>query len=148
MSVFINRRLYQEMMVNKIRSIVARVWSNSHVECYGSYATHLCIPSSDLDLVVLLSPSSTLLCSDKSVETNAYVGTLLPPNLAKRTRAHLCTCSARAQAIICCDEIGHTCKYWSRSCVNTIGSIPYSSSIQPRYLLARFTTTIICSCDQ
>jgi hypothetical protein len=59
-------------MISKIRAIVTKLWSNSLVECYGSYATSLCIPSSDLDLVVLLSASSTLLCGYKSVETNKY----------------------------------------------------------------------------
>ncbi len=77
-----HRRVYQELMISKIRAIVAKLWSNSLVECYGSYATSLCIPSSDLDLVVLLSAASTLLCGYKSVETNKYRKAPIPAAMA------------------------------------------------------------------
>jgi hypothetical protein len=76
-------------MISKIRAIVAKLWSNSLVECYGSYATSLCIPSSDLDLVVLLSAASTLLCGYKSVETNKYRKAPIPAALAFGCPDHL-----------------------------------------------------------
>eukprot|EP01117_Protostelium_nocturnum_P003722 TRINITY_DN1499_c1_g2_i2.p1 TRINITY_DN1499_c1_g2~~TRINITY_DN1499_c1_g2_i2.p1 ORF type:complete len:600 (+),score=145.72 TRINITY_DN1499_c1_g2_i2:2040-3839(+) len=41
-----------EEMIRKITIMVVRLWEGAKVEIYGSYATSLCIPSSDVDLVV------------------------------------------------------------------------------------------------
>ncbi len=130
-------------MISKIRAIVAKLWSNSLVECYGSYATSLCIPSSDLDLVVLLSAASTLLCGYKSVETNKYRKAPIPAATALAVLiTYPCVAHtlyvARAPMTTCFDETGRTCRFWSRSCASMIGCIRSSSSTRPRY--ARVTT--------
>lgn len=40
-------------MLQKIKDLVISIWPEASVGIYGSYATGLCIPSSDLDLVIL-----------------------------------------------------------------------------------------------
>eukprot|EP01087_Luapelamoeba_hula_P007676 TRINITY_DN1877_c1_g1_i1.p1 TRINITY_DN1877_c1_g1~~TRINITY_DN1877_c1_g1_i1.p1 ORF type:complete len:1456 (+),score=169.66 TRINITY_DN1877_c1_g1_i1:180-4547(+) len=67
-----SQRVLQENMLLKLRTIIKQLWGpGSRVECYGSFATDLGIPSSDLDLVVILphpspDPSSDLLKRDWS----------------------------------------------------------------------------------
>jgi hypothetical protein len=48
-----------EAILEKLHAIASSLWQNSHIKIYGSYATSLCIPSSDLDLVVM-GASSTM----------------------------------------------------------------------------------------
>ncbi|KAL6065554.1 hypothetical protein QOT17_010185 [Balamuthia mandrillaris] len=54
------RKTEQEEMIQKMRAIVYSLWPYpaARVECYGSFATGLAIPSSDLDMVVLLSAAA------------------------------------------------------------------------------------------
>jgi len=40
-------------MIEHVKKVVSSLWPESRVEMYGSHATSLCIPSSDLDLVVI-----------------------------------------------------------------------------------------------
>ncbi len=42
-----------DAMIEKIQMIASTLWHSACVKVYGSYATCLCIPSSDLDLVVM-----------------------------------------------------------------------------------------------
>eukprot|EP01119_Soliformovum_irregulare_P009957 TRINITY_DN2401_c0_g1_i2.p1 TRINITY_DN2401_c0_g1~~TRINITY_DN2401_c0_g1_i2.p1 ORF type:complete len:618 (-),score=188.47 TRINITY_DN2401_c0_g1_i2:104-1957(-) len=42
-----------EVLIVRIRTIVQSIWPTAVVEAYGSYVTNLCLPSSDLDLVVI-----------------------------------------------------------------------------------------------
>ena len=51
------QRPYRETAITKIRDIVAGIWPQAHVEVFGSYATDLCLPSSDIDIVVVGAPS-------------------------------------------------------------------------------------------
>jgi DNA polymerase sigma len=51
---FLARLNRQQQMIQRVRSAVARLWAGAHVEVYGSYSTCLSIPSSDLDLVVIM----------------------------------------------------------------------------------------------
>lgn len=46
------KSVQQQKMLHKIQSIVERIWPTGRVHAYGSFATGLSIPSSDLDLVV------------------------------------------------------------------------------------------------
>ncbi len=47
-----DRRPLQLAVVNALRVAVAALWPGARVEVYGSFATELCAPSSDIDLVV------------------------------------------------------------------------------------------------
>jgi DNA polymerase sigma len=40
-------------MVKKVENTVKSLWKDASVKIYGSFATNLSIPSSDLDLVVI-----------------------------------------------------------------------------------------------
>ncbi len=81
------QRPFREMAISKIRAIVSGLWPQvplleglhmtrereneklieltcvcvvlwqAHVEVFGSYATGLCLPSSDIDIVVVGAPS-------------------------------------------------------------------------------------------
>eukprot|EP01114_Cavostelium_apophysatum_P017166 TRINITY_DN5034_c0_g2_i1.p1 TRINITY_DN5034_c0_g2~~TRINITY_DN5034_c0_g2_i1.p1 ORF type:complete len:962 (+),score=288.02 TRINITY_DN5034_c0_g2_i1:260-3145(+) len=46
-------RVQADSMIRKVQDVVNAIWPNAIVKVYGSYSTALCIPSSDLDLVVL-----------------------------------------------------------------------------------------------
>jgi Poly(A) RNA polymerase, mitochondrial-like, central palm domain/Cid1 family poly A polymerase len=46
------RAKLQRQMIGRLQSLVARLWRSARVAPYGSFATDLSIPSSDLDLVV------------------------------------------------------------------------------------------------
>ena len=43
-------------MINKVRECVLGLWPQACVECYGSFMTGLCLPTSDLDLVLMGVP--------------------------------------------------------------------------------------------
>lgn len=40
-------------MTSKILQVARKIWENASLKIYGSFATSLAIPSSDLDIVVL-----------------------------------------------------------------------------------------------
>lgn len=46
------KTLQQQKLLQRIQAIVERIWAGARVDPYGSFATGLSIPSSDLDLVV------------------------------------------------------------------------------------------------
>ncbi len=46
----------REMLVDLCRSIVAELWPQATLEVFGSYATSMYLPSSDIDMVVLDCP--------------------------------------------------------------------------------------------
>lgn len=46
------RRAWQMAVINATRSCIACLWPGARVEVFGSFATSLCAPSSDIDLVV------------------------------------------------------------------------------------------------
>jgi len=49
-----------EKMIQRISQATKRLWPNSEVVSFGSFATNLCIPSSDIDLVCLVrDPNET-----------------------------------------------------------------------------------------
>eukprot|EP01099_Mayorella_cantabrigiensis_P003172 TRINITY_DN2470_c0_g2_i1.p1 TRINITY_DN2470_c0_g2~~TRINITY_DN2470_c0_g2_i1.p1 ORF type:complete len:1346 (+),score=243.05 TRINITY_DN2470_c0_g2_i1:42-4079(+) len=43
---------YAEVVVRRVSEVVNEIWPEAKLEIYGSYGSGLCIPSSDLDLVV------------------------------------------------------------------------------------------------
>eukprot|EP00178_Gracilaria_changii_P011163 TRINITY_DN319_c1_g1_i1.p1 TRINITY_DN319_c1_g1~~TRINITY_DN319_c1_g1_i1.p1 ORF type:complete len:955 (-),score=145.86 TRINITY_DN319_c1_g1_i1:646-3405(-) len=47
----------RENMVNKVKSIVKALWPGSHAEVFGSYATNVFLPSSDIDMCVTNTPT-------------------------------------------------------------------------------------------
>jgi len=51
-SLSLERRPWQMAVVNALRVVVTDLWPTARVEVYGSFATQLCAPSSDIDLVV------------------------------------------------------------------------------------------------
>lgn len=57
---FMARLNRQQQMIQRVRWAVARLWPGAQVEVYGSYATCLSIPSSDLDLVVVMPMPSNV----------------------------------------------------------------------------------------
>ena len=46
------RRPWKQAVINAARTAVASLWPDARVEVYGSFATGLCAPSSDIDLVI------------------------------------------------------------------------------------------------
>ncbi|PRP86711.1 PAP-associated domain-containing protein 5-like [Planoprotostelium fungivorum] len=46
-------------IIRRITLMVKRLWDGAYVETYGSYATFLCIPASDIDLVVFGADTSS-----------------------------------------------------------------------------------------
>ena len=46
------RRPWQLAAIERVRTIILGLWPHSAVEVYGSFATGLAIPASDVDLVV------------------------------------------------------------------------------------------------
>ncbi|CAK9272135.1 unnamed protein product [Sphagnum jensenii] len=49
-------RIRAETAVNCVREAVKQLWPSADVEVFGSFATGLCLPHSDVDVVVLDSP--------------------------------------------------------------------------------------------
>ncbi|KAI0567081.1 Nucleotidyltransferase [Gracilaria domingensis] len=47
----------RENMVTKVKSIVKSLWPDSHAELFGSYATNIFLPSSDIDMCVTNTPN-------------------------------------------------------------------------------------------
>lgn len=47
----------RSLMIVMVRSIVSRLWPSSTVQVFGSYATDLYLPASDIDLCVLGTPA-------------------------------------------------------------------------------------------
>mmetsp|Transcript_14103 Transcript_14103/g.21404 ORF Transcript_14103/g.21404 Transcript_14103/m.21404 type:complete len:1629 (+) Transcript_14103:41-4927(+) len=48
----LERRSWQMAVINALRVAVTKLWPRARVEVYGSFATGLCAPSSDIDLVI------------------------------------------------------------------------------------------------
>lgn len=49
-------RVHIEEMIANVRECVHSLWPQSKVETFGSYSTGIWLPSSDVDLVVLVRP--------------------------------------------------------------------------------------------
>lgn len=45
-----------EVMITNVRACVQSLWPRSTVETFGSYSTGIWLPSSDVDLVILVRP--------------------------------------------------------------------------------------------
>ena len=45
--------MQRKKIVSKVRQVVRHIWAGATVEVFGSYATGLYLPSSDIDMVVL-----------------------------------------------------------------------------------------------
>eukprot|EP01119_Soliformovum_irregulare_P021859 TRINITY_DN7358_c0_g1_i1.p1 TRINITY_DN7358_c0_g1~~TRINITY_DN7358_c0_g1_i1.p1 ORF type:complete len:744 (+),score=219.44 TRINITY_DN7358_c0_g1_i1:129-2360(+) len=73
-----------EDTIHKVRSVVESVWPHASVELYGSHSTSLCIPSSDLDLVVMgtAGPSDLGLLA-KHLRTQPWIQNLITIETAK-----------------------------------------------------------------
>ena len=46
-------KIQAESMLKKLQDLVSSIWPKAYISVYGSYATSLCLPSSDLDVVVM-----------------------------------------------------------------------------------------------
>ncbi|KAI9911715.1 hypothetical protein PsorP6_009369 [Peronosclerospora sorghi] len=75
-----------EAMIENVRTCVQSLWPQSHVETFGSYATGIWLPSSDVDLVILnvveMQECSTFLATQlnklaKVLETKDWVDSLV-----------------------------------------------------------------------
>jgi non-canonical poly(A) RNA polymerase PAPD5/7 len=49
----IERQKYYDPLLTRIQRIVEALWEGARIEVYGSIATKLCLPTSDVDLVIV-----------------------------------------------------------------------------------------------
>jgi tRNA nucleotidyltransferase (CCA-adding enzyme) len=53
-SIVAEMAVHIEKSIEKVRSCVRKLWPKAVVETYGSYSTGIWLPSSDIDLVILV----------------------------------------------------------------------------------------------
>mgnify|MGYP002036844729 CR=1 FL=1 len=70
--------------INKVRSVAAQLWPRAQVKTFGSFATGLMRPGSDIDLIVTLPPRRFLIRKLPTMALHVMARSQTNPNYPQR----------------------------------------------------------------